>query len=73
MSKLSELDDSAGGYNWAWQTEAKALQEAAEAAGGAVAADAEGSTAALKLSMDNILMVRPQSAKCVDEPHDLTI
>lgn len=59
VSKLAELNDSAGGYDWAWQNEAKALREKAEAADGL---DLEGedrdAKAALKLSMDNILMVR---------------
>lgn len=59
LSKLAELNDSGGAYDWAWQKEAKALQEKAEAAGGVGAAEEDGdSKAALKLSMDNILMVR---------------
>lgn len=59
LSKLAELNDSGGAYDWGWQQEAKALQEKTEAAGGVGAVDEDGdSKAALKLSMDNILMVR---------------
>lgn len=58
LSKLAELNDSAGGYDWAWQKEAKALQEKAQAAEGVgVAEEDRDAKAALKLSMDNILMV----------------
>lgn len=58
LSKLAELNDSAGGYDWAWQKEAKALKEKVEAAGAAGASAEDGDAkAALKLSMDNILMV----------------
>lgn len=59
LSKLAELNDSGGAYDWGWQQEAKELQEKAEAAGGVGAVDEDrDSKAALKLSMDNILMVR---------------
>lgn len=64
LSKLAELNDSAGGYDWAWQKEAKALEEAAENAaalggntGGAASEEDINITSSLKLSMDNILMV----------------
>lgn len=58
MSKLAELKDSAGGYDWAWQKETKALQEKAEALEGVgLAQEDRDAKAALKLSMDNILMV----------------
>lgn len=59
LSKLAELNDSAGGYDWAWQKEAKALREKAQAAEGlsGVAEEDRDAKAALKLSMDNILMV----------------
>ncbi|CAM9144573.1 unnamed protein product [Laminaria digitata] len=57
LSKLAELNDSAGGYDWAWQKEAKARKEKVEAAGAAGASAEDGDAkAALKLSMDNILM-----------------
>eukprot|EP00904_Undaria_pinnatifida_P002721 jgi/Undpi1/1244/HiC_scaffold_108.g14158.m1 len=57
LSKLAELNDSAGGYDWAWQKDAKALKEKLEAAGAAEATAEDGDAkAALKLSMDNILM-----------------
>ena len=58
---MAELNDSAGGYDWAWQKKARALQEKTEEARGDEAAAGDSSTdikAALKLSMDNILMVR---------------
>lgn len=59
LSKLAELNDSAGGYDWAWQKETKALQEKAEAAGGVADMEEDNQTkAALTLSVDNILMVR---------------
>lgn len=66
LSKLAELNDSAGGYDWAWQKEAKALKEKVEAAGAAGAKAEDGDAkAALKLSMDNILMVgRVAVGKC---------
>lgn len=55
---MAELNDSAGGYDWAWQKDAKALKEKVEAAGAAGAlAEDDDAKAALKLSMDNILMV----------------
>lgn len=58
LSKLSTLNDSAGGYDWTWQKEAKALQEKAQAAEGVGVAEGDrDARAALKLSMDNILMV----------------
>lgn len=59
LSKLTELNDSADGYDWAWQKDAKILQEKTQAAEGIVAANEEDrdAKAALKLSMDNILMV----------------
>lgn len=58
LSKLAVLNDSAGGYDWVWQKEARALQEKAQAAEGAEAAEEDrDAKAALKLSMDNILMV----------------
>lgn len=58
LSKLATLNDSAGGYDWEWQKEAKALQEKAQAAEGVgVAEEDKVAKAALKLSMDNILMV----------------
>lgn len=58
LSTLAELNDSAGGYDWAWQKEAKALREKAQAAEGVgVAEEDRDAKAALKLSMDNILMV----------------
>ncbi|CAN0293881.1 unnamed protein product [Pylaiella littoralis] len=57
LSKLSTLNDSAGGYDWTWQKEAKALQEKAQAAEGVGVAEGDrDARAALKLSMDNILM-----------------
>ncbi|CAM9588195.1 unnamed protein product [Ectocarpus fasciculatus] len=57
LSKLAKLRDSGGGYDWAWQKEAKDLQEKAEAAEGVgVAEEDRDAKAALKLSMDNILM-----------------
>lgn len=64
VSKLAELNEPAGGYDWAWQKEAKVLQEKTEAAGGVggVKEDSD-SKAALKLSMDNILMVSPTQKK----------
>lgn len=58
LSKLSELNDSAGGYEWKWQKEARALQEAADKANGVSMGGTDESISALKLSMDNILMVR---------------
>lgn len=58
VSKLAELKDSAGGYDWTWQKETKALQEKAEALKGVgLAQEDRDAKAALKLSMDNILMV----------------
>lgn len=58
LSKLAKLRDSGGGYDWTWQKEAKDLQEKAEAAEGVgVAEEDRDAKAALKLSMDNILMV----------------
>lgn len=64
LSKLAELNASGGGYDWAWQKEAKALQEAAESAaavgggaGGVVSEEDQNIASALKLSVDNILMV----------------
>ncbi|CAN0411293.1 unnamed protein product [Ectocarpus sp. 12 AP-2014] len=57
LSKLAKLRDSGGGYDWAWQKEAKDLQEKAEAAEGVgMAEEDRDAKAALKLSMDNILM-----------------
>lgn len=66
LSKLAELNDSAGGYDWAWQKEAKARKEKLEAAGaaGAIAEDGDAK-AALKLSMDNILMVGGNSWEAI--------
>lgn len=64
LSKLAELNDSGGGYDWAWQKEAKALKEKVEAAGAAGASAEDGDAkAALKLSMDNILMVGRVAAR----------
>lgn len=63
VSKMSQLDDSAGGYEWSWQKEARVLQEAAENAGVGSNAGGEDSTSALKLSMDNILMVTGRGYK----------
>ena len=58
LSKLAELNDSAGGYDWVWQKEAKALREKAQATEGVgVAEEDRDAKAALKLSMDNILVV----------------
>ncbi|CAM9139609.1 unnamed protein product [Scytosiphon promiscuus] len=57
VSKLADLKDSAGGYDWTWQKETKALQEKAEALEGVgLAQEDRDAKAALKLSMDNILM-----------------
>lgn len=61
---MAELNDSAGGYDWAWQKDAKALKEKLEAAGAAEATAEDGDAkAALKLSMDNILMVGGNTSK----------
>lgn len=58
VSKLTELN-AAGGYDWGWQKEAKRLEE--KLAREVQVGDDDGvadSAAALRLSMDKILMVR---------------
>lgn len=58
VSKLAELNNSAGGYDWAWQKNARALQEKEEGARGIEPEDGTGDIkASLNLSMDNTLMV----------------
>lgn len=60
VSKLSELNASAGGYDWVWQQNARALQEKQEEARGIEPEDdgIRDIKASLNLSMDNTLMVR---------------
>lgn len=60
VSKLAELNDSAGGYDWVWQKNARALQEKEEEARYIEPEDdgIRDIKASLNLSMDNTLMVR---------------
>lgn len=57
---MAELNVSAGGYDWAWQKNARALQEKEEEAREVepVEDSSRDIKASLNLLMDNILMIR---------------